>query len=150
MRSATVVALLSAGLCGCVPYPHSVTLSPAIDGSLAREMNPLALQVSAHLGWTTPPCQGQSVSARPTPTGQFQLARQTDFRLTYAPFVAPIAVTPWELCVSDGISSRVAYRSIAAQMSDAAVTLACDATKSEPTMDQSTTGFCVADVAAHR
>ena len=143
MRASVAVVVVACS--GCAPFPHTVTLTPPITGTIARESIPAPkVQVSVHRGWSTPPCQGPSTLALSTSEGQFQFPRQGEMRWFYAPLVVPVAVTPWELCVSEGQNARVAYRSVAGQTREDVVELRCDLAKSQPTMDSATKGVCLA------
>jgi hypothetical protein len=94
MPLSKVLALLTALACAaCAPMPHLATTLPAISGSLTDAGAPVAgRQVWIARGPDAAPCAKPWVTATTAADGKFHLARQTEFRLIYAPHF-----TPWSL-----------------------------------------------------
>ena len=112
LRSRVSVILFALPLAACAPFPHSITLSPPIEGvvlSSGAARNATHVYLSAPRGM---PCTEKSETFQITdPQGRFQFDSTHELRWIYAPMVAPLSVSFYTLCVADG-SSAMAYRGL--------------------------------------
>ncbi|MDR7335907.1 hypothetical protein [Roseateles asaccharophilus] len=127
MLSTRVFALLAALSCGaCAPMPHVATTLPAISGSLtdAGAGAPVAdRQVWVAQGSTTAPCSQPLVTTTTDQQGKFQLARQTEFRLIYAPYFRSIRTI--NLCAASADKSMLLFSGGFIHAQPAAATFSC-------------------------
>ncbi len=90
LLSRILFTLASLGCTACAPIPHMATTLPAISGSLTDAGAPVAgRQVWVAQGPDAAPCSKPWVTATTAEDGRFQMARQTEFRLIYAPHFTP-------------------------------------------------------------
>ena len=115
-------------LAACAPFPHSITLSPQIEGTVAA--SGVALEGARVYVSTTPetPCSEESEFLRTTDRqGKFHLEPTRQLRWIYAPMVAPISVSFYTLCLAHGRSPTVAYRGLVAPYREnLPIVLSCD------------------------
>jgi hypothetical protein len=108
-----LVLLLPMACAACAPLPHVVTLTPDITGTLTRDGVPVAGQ-DVHLarGPEALPCSATVATARTDAEGRFRLARQTQLRFIYAPLVAPLSISEFQVCITGpGASQLLLHRS---------------------------------------
>jgi len=109
----TLAALVSLFCVGCAPFPHQVTRSPEIRGTLHRAGQPMAdARVFLAHGPADAPCSREAASARTDAQGQFSFERQTEMRFVYQPLVAPISVLQFSLCADAAAGSLLLHQDV--------------------------------------
>ncbi len=118
---------LAAALTGCVPFPHTVTLSPALSGVVETAGQPLKdVGVFLASGPQDRPCDTVLQAVKTDETGAFTLPRRSQLRILYAPLVAPLTVTEFTVCLSTARGPVVGYRGFAFHSRDNTFALHCD------------------------
>lgn len=129
MRSHLILVILfSLAMSACVPFPHSVTLVPQIEGKINASSVPIE-GAKLYLS-TTPktPCSEESQPIAVTDQqGKFHIEPIKELRWIYVPMVAPISVSFYTLCVAHARSPSIAYREdVAPYRENPPVVLSCD------------------------
>ena len=129
MHSRTVGALLFVVVSSsaCVPFPHSVTLTPEISGRVMASGKPVpnATLLLTH-SYRQDPCAEASPVGGTNAEGIFRLEEERQFRMFIAPLVAPISVVVFALCINDGERSVLGYRGVTTYDQRTPVQLNCD------------------------
>lgn len=82
-------------LVGCVPFPHFVTLTPRISGKVTEAGVAVESAKKYFLKNSSGTCRELPVGVQTTDkSGHFAIEERNRLRLIYAPFVAPVSVTP--------------------------------------------------------
>lgn len=126
----SLCSLTSALCAACVPLPHVTTVTPEISGTVSVDGRAVA-GMAVYLGRGTAhnPCEEAIAEAKTDTDGLFQFPRRTDFRLLYAPLVAPVSVVPFTLCVLENGVKHVGYSGIARSYDSQPLSLACELTR---------------------
>lgn len=129
MRFAYVisVALLAIGMAGCVPFPHTVALSPEISGVVEDAGKPVeGTSVFLATGPEAAPCDTVIQAVSTAGDGSFVLPPRSQLRLFYAPLVAPVSVSEFTFCVRSERGVQMGYRGVTWQSEAGAIELRCD------------------------
>jgi hypothetical protein len=130
MRAHVISGLTAVFLVGCIPLPHTVTLMPELTGGVARSGEPVNGAVLLISGaYREDPCREAVEVARTDAEGGFRMDRRSEFRWTYAPLVAPITISTYAFCISDGSSPILGYRGHILGGESPPVKLMCDLKK---------------------
>jgi hypothetical protein len=130
MRTRAISGIAVVLLAGCIPLPHTVTRVPELTGGVTHSgapVNGAALLVPG--SYRENPCRDAVEVAKTGADGGFRLDPQTEFRWTYAPLVAPISVSAYVLCISDGDAPVLGYRGLVFGGDSPPVYLTCDLEK---------------------
>lgn len=110
---ASAVTLLAIASAGCVPYPHTVTLSPEISGRVELDGKPSdGVGVFLAAGPDNAPCDTAIQSVSTDSAGSFAFARRSQLRFLYAPLVAPVSVSLFTVCLRTERGTLVGYRGV--------------------------------------
>lgn len=127
------LALLASASSGCVPFTHTVILSPEILGTVEIAGTP-AEGVGIFLagGAASRPCDTAAKLSETERDGAFAIPQRDEVRLLYAPLVAPISVSVFTVCLSSDRGLVIGYRGITRQDQSAKVRLRCDLLRPSP------------------
>lgn len=120
-----LVVLIS--LVGCAPFPHYVTIAPKTVGKVTKAGAP-AVGAKVYFDWgRSEPCPTNSAeSSIVDQGGYFNLDRVTQFRLLYAPLVAPVSVAEYRVCISTPEGNIVGFSGISSLYQDRSSVLFCN------------------------
>lgn len=115
------VILLAIGMSGCVPFPHSITLSSEISGKPVE-----GASVFLATGPESSPCNNVIQAVSTASDGSFVIPKRSQLRFLYAPLVAPISVAEFTVCVRSERGTQMGYRGVVRLSEAGRVTLRCD------------------------
>lgn len=119
---------MSALVAGCVPWPHAVTRSPAITGTITASGRPVAGATVFLAPGAGMPCgKAGSPSTATDDQGRFRVAQVRERRWLRAPLVAPVSVGFYTVCAARDAATIVAWTGLVfPDRENAPVTLDCD------------------------
>jgi hypothetical protein len=88
--------------------------------------------VVAGSGTSKIPCEAASISTRTDDGGSFKIPSQRELEFIYRPFVDPIRVNIWELCIEHQGQTIFGYRGLNFQTRSDLVVILCDMDKRFP------------------
>jgi len=126
----TTAAFVSAG---CVPFPHTVTLSPPISGTVVAQGQPVeGATVLLGTGAGNRPCEHIIQSVTTQVDGAFLIEGRTELRFLYAPLVAPLSVSGFTVCVSVKGEAVMGHQGFVLQSRSDKVVLRCNIDHRKP------------------
>ncbi|HEY1129722.1 MAG TPA: hypothetical protein VGF12_09995 [Roseateles sp.] len=128
-----LLMLVPLACAACAPFPHFVTVTPDINGTLTSDGQPVAGQeIRLARGPDDSPCSITLDSVRTGPDGGFKLERKTQFQLLYAPLVAPLSVSPFNICSTTPDKPLLLYRGLVPLYNAQPLKLACTLKELQP------------------
>ncbi|MFT7772286.1 hypothetical protein [Roseateles sp.] len=132
-----LLMLVPLACAACAPFPHLVTLTPDITGTLTRDGQPVAGQeIQLARGPDADPCSIRLESARTGADGGFKLERKTQLVLIYAPLVAPLSVSPFNVCATTPDKTLLLFRGLVPLYNARPLELACTLKELQPALPQ--------------
>lgn len=128
MKGYISIGLILILLSGCVPFPHMVTSTPNIEGTITNADAPLA-NINVYLvPGLKEQCQVDTDSfALTDQNGQFVIEESSRWVLLYVPLVAPMSIAGFTLCVANSDQAIFGHRGFVSLYHDnATVRLKCD------------------------
>lgn len=135
MRSLTLwlyvatVLLLS----GCVPFPHTVEITPKISGKIS-DSGAVIKNAEIYLSRASPDGCNHKADAiyRSNENGEFSIDRRTETMFFYRPLVTPISVSQFQVCIMANGKTYIGFRDlIFTQEMEQHIQLVCDIKKSK-------------------
>lgn len=128
-----LLMLVPLACAACAPFPHFVTLAPDIHGTLIHDGQPAAgHEIRLARGPDHSPCSITLDAVRTDPDGAFKLERKTQFQLLYAPLVAPLSVSEFNVCATTPDTTLLLFRGIVPLYNARPLKLACTLKELQP------------------
>jgi hypothetical protein len=129
VRARTLVSLCLVAFCcaACVPFPHSVTLTPELLGHVTASGVPVrhATLLLANT-YRENPCSDALPIGTTNAEGAFRFEEKRQTRLFHAPLVVPIATSVYAICIRHGGEYVLGFRGTVMQRDSKSVQLVCD------------------------